>query len=348
MDPSPSLERLLAERVERQGEVAVSSGDVLRWSEAHRETSPRHWPDRTAHWVAPPAMSTAFLRPMEWRPDRQGPPTHRGSSLHERLKDALGYPLGIAAGYELEMHRPLRDGDRLEAVERIASVGEPEQTRLGPGRRWVVENWCTLAGSGELVAVERFSLLGYDPAATPLPTAGDPSSSEGGSPGRTGTDEVSHLGGEPGSEVADRIPRVEELDVTALAIVKGASANRVWVAAHIDRDAAQAAGVPDLFVDTATQVGLLTGVATRAAGADARPGRASLRMRRPLCPGDHLRMQARVVDEAVDEVGVRWCTVDVQGLVGEVVHSTLTARVAVAGPDDQPDVWRLPGEAWRP
>ena len=56
MDPSPSPERLLAERVERQGEVAVSSGDVLRWSEAHREASPRHWPDRTADWVAPPAM----------------------------------------------------------------------------------------------------------------------------------------------------------------------------------------------------------------------------------------------------------------------------------------------------
>ncbi len=171
MASSPSLERLLAERVERQGEVAVSSGDVLRWSEAHRETSPRHWPDRTADWVAPPAMSTAFLRPMEWRPERQGPPTHRGSSLHEQLKDALGYPLGIAAGYELEMHRPLHDGDRLEAVERIASVGEPEQTRLGPGRRWVVENTCTLVGSGELVAVERFSMLGYDPAATPVPPA---------------------------------------------------------------------------------------------------------------------------------------------------------------------------------
>ena len=50
---SPSLDRLLAERVERQGEVAVSSGDVLRWSEAHREPSPRHWPDRTADWVTP-------------------------------------------------------------------------------------------------------------------------------------------------------------------------------------------------------------------------------------------------------------------------------------------------------
>src|SRR3954447_19985745 len=162
LDP---LDRLMAERVEKQGEVAVSSGDVLRWSEAHRETAARHWPDRTADWVAPPAMVTSFIRPLEWRPDRDGPPEHRGPSLHERLKAQLGYPLGIAAGYELELHRPLRDGDRIDAVERIASVGDEETTRLGPGRRWVIENTCRLVGSGELVAVERFSMLGYDPAA---------------------------------------------------------------------------------------------------------------------------------------------------------------------------------------
>ena len=62
------------------------------------------------------------------------------------------------------MHRPLHDGDRLEAVERIASVGEPEQTRLGPGRRWVVENTAAPScGSGELVAVERFSCSATTP-----------------------------------------------------------------------------------------------------------------------------------------------------------------------------------------
>ena len=71
-------------------------------------------------------------------------------------------------------------------------------------------------------------------------------------------------------------------------------------------------------------------------------------MRRPLCPGDHLRMEARLVDEITDDVGVGWCTVDVLGLVGDVVHSTLTARLAVAGPDSEPDVWSLTGEAWRP
>ena len=289
-----SLDRLLSERVEKRGEVVVSSGDVLRWSEAHRETAPRHWPDLTDDWVAPPVMVTSFIRPLEWRPDRQGPPGDRGSSLHEQLKAELGYPLGIAAGYGLELHRPLVDGDRIDAVERIESVGDEETTRLGLGRRWVIENTCTLAGTGDLVAVERFSMLGYDPDTDPAGSAYVHPDGDGlqqpGAPvglGERGTGEW-----------------VEELEVTAVAIAMGASANRVWVAAHLDRDAARAAGVRDVFMDTSTQVGLLSGVACRAAGPDARPGRVALRMRRPVCPGDRLRMEATVGAVDLDETGV--------------------------------------------
>ena len=149
-------------------------------------------------------------------------------------------------------------------------------------------------------------MLGYDPAAASLPSS-PRALPHPVAQNVTPDGDVLSQRVERGGAGDVRPERVEELDITALAIVMGTSANRVWVDAHIDRDAAQAAGVRDLFVDTASQVGLLTGVATRAAGPDARPGRASLRMRRPLCPGDHLRMEARVVDEAVDAVGVRWC-----------------------------------------
>ncbi len=133
-------------------------------------------------------MVTSFLRPLEWRPERPVPPADHGSSLHEQLKAELGYPLGIAAGYELELHRPLRDGDRIEGVERIASVGEEERTRLGLGRRWVIENACTVGRRRwRPVAVERFSMLGYDPAAAtdsvPSPAPGPSATGTGGDPG---------------------------------------------------------------------------------------------------------------------------------------------------------------------
>ena len=144
------------------------------------------------------------------------------------------------------------------------------------------------------------------------------------------------------------VARVEEVEVTAVVIAMGASANRVWVAAHLDRDAARAAGVRDQFVDTSTQLGLLAGVAVRAAGAEARPGRLALRMRRPVCPGDRLRMEARVGDPVEDDHGVRWVDVDVTASVDDAVHSTLAARVAVAGPADRPDPWSLDADRWRP
>jgi hypothetical protein len=60
-------------------------------------------------------------------------------------------------------------------------------------------------------------------------------------------------------------------------------------------------------------------------------------------------MEATVGAVDLDETGVRWATVAVRALVGDVLHSTLSARVAVAGPRGGPsDPWLLPGDAWRP
>lgn len=331
-----SLDDLLARRLEKAGEVAVSSGDVLRWSEAHRVRAPRHWPDRTPDWVAPPAMVTSFVRPLEWRPEREGPPAGRGSSLHEELKAHLGIPLGIAAGYELELHALLRDGDEVAAVERIAEIGEPETTRLGPGRRWVVENAISRVGDGSLVAVERFHMLGYDPSA-PLAGASSPS----GSPGRRSGDHVSQ-------RVEGQV-LVEEVDVDAVAIVMGASANRVWTPAHVDVDAANAAGIVDMFLDTSTQLGLLSVVGGRAAHPDARPGRLSLRMRRPVVRGDRLVIEATAGPAAVDDAGVAWVDVDARATVEGELRSSLTGRFAVPGPDgDGTDPWSLDADRWCP
>ena len=144
-------------------------------------------------------------------------------------------------------------------------------------------------------------------------------------------------------------PYVEELDVTAVAIVMGASANRVWTPAHVDPDAATAAGIADMFLDTSTQLGLLSGVAERAAGTDARPGRLALRMRQPVLRGHRLRLEA-TVDPAGperDTAGVGWISVAVRALVDGVVHSTLDARVAVDTADGT-DPWSLGPDRWHP
>jgi acyl dehydratase len=335
------VDDLLERRVTKTGEVPVNAGDVMRWCEAHRERAARFWPDRTPDWVAPPASVTTYVRPLEWRPDREGPPSDRGAALHELLKTELGYPLGIAVGYELELHALLRDGDRLVAEERIASVGEEEHGRLGPGRRWVIENRVEVRG-GALAAVERFHMLGYHPAA-----AGESQRFE-----RSGRDGGRSGGGGP--EATDDVPdHVEELDVTTVGIVMAATANRVWTPVHLDRTAAATAGFPDVFVDTSAQLGLLSVVAAQAAagsaGTDtgARPGRLELRMRRPILPGTHLRIEARITGEVLDAAGVRWRSVAVTARSEATVHSTLQARLAVEAPAGA-DVWALTGDDWTP
>src|SRR5690606_34745596 len=162
-------------------------------------------------------------------------------------------------------------------------------------------------------------------------------------------DALNHRGEGVAAAAPGGAMRVEEVEVTAVVIAMGASANRVWVAAHLDRDAARAAGVRDQFVDTSTQLGLLSGVAVRAAGPDARPGRLALRMRRPVCPGDRLVMEARVDAADSDRSGRRWATVVVRGMVDGVVHSTLEAWIATSGPAGGPaDPWLLSGPDWSP
>lgn len=328
-------EELLARRTRRSGPVPVNAGDVLRWSEAHRVRAPRHWPAPGRAWVAPPAMVTTFIRVLDAHPDEAagaGGSGARGLTLHDEVKQACGLPSGIAGGYEMVLHALLHDGDRLELVERVASLGEPETTRLGPGRRWVIENEVTRVGDGELVAVERFHMLGYDPsdAGPPAPVRPDPVSQRG--PVRAAPLDQVH---------------VEELDVTAVAIVMGASANRVWTPAHVDVEAAAAAGIADLFLDTSTQVGLLSVVGGRAAHAEARPGRLSLRMRRPVLRGDHLVLEATAGPPVVDDAGVTWVEADVRATVGGELRSSLTGRWAVPT-DEGTDPWALGPDRWHP
>ena len=276
-------------------------------------------------------MVTSFIRPLEWRPDRDGPPEHRGSSLHERLKAELGYPLGIAAGYELELHRPLRDGDRIDAVERIASVGDEETTRLGLGRRWVIENTCVLVGSGELVAVERFSMLGYDPAASPATYRWL---------GRAARPTVAHPS-HPGS----RLSQSEQWGTGRRSIGWRSWRSPRWRSPWGRRPTG--CGSPptstatrprppawrDQFVDTSTQLGLLVrgGRAGRRPRRPARPaGAADAPPDLPRRPPPH-RGRRSSHGDVDDDRRARGRRSTVRALVGDAVHSTLTARVASAG-----------------
>ena len=204
-------------------------------------------------------MATTFARsPVKPMP---GESAATGVVLHDQLKQLLDLPVAIAIGYELELLGDLHEGDRLQSEERIAHVGPERPTRLGPGREWIIEV-ATSTIDGPAVYIERFRMMGYRPGERNGNTVSAP-------PGPSGPPDFSWS---------------EELSIDAELIIGWASAHRVWAVAHHDPEAARAVGLPDIILDTSSQVSLFAGAAHQRRP-DARILRVELEMRRPILPG---------------------------------------------------------------
>jgi len=272
-----TLDDLLAQRVERAASAPVDADTVARWCAVLGDG----WA-ADADVVVPALMYPTFVRPSS-PPSADVPAT--GVVLHDDLKQALDLPIAIAVGYELELVGAVQPGDRLVAVERVASVGEPRASRLGEGRDWVIEV-ATATTTGAPVGVERFRMFGYrtDVAPTTSGAASNPP------PPDVGPDWT------------------ETLAVDADFIVRAATANHVWAPAHHRSAAARAAGLPDIILDTSSQVALLAGAAQRRRPST--PLRSvELAMRRPILPGVEVVIGG--VDDAADTV----VTATVDGVV---------------------------------
>lgn len=313
------IAQLMTERIERDAPTAVDQASVDAWCEFFGEDRARHR-TTTDGWVVPPAMTAVFGRPVVAPIDGS---TQLG--LHDRLKDQLGLPVGIAVGYELECHAPLHDGDRLSSVERIASVGDLRDTKFGPGRDWVVEV-ASANAAGDLVGIERWSMLGYDPSQSVRSTR-------------------AHATTAPGDDEPSQWSATVE--VTRDLVVGGATVDRVWTAGHHDDVAAKAAGLPGIILDTSTWVSLAATHAARWIGGDPRPGRVSLSMKRPMAVDDVVDLAGYLVGDVVDGHGVRWVSVDIVGRVRGRVAAGALVRLAVSTADGT-DAWTLRPDRWLP
>jgi hypothetical protein len=313
------ITQLMTERIERDAPTTVDRASLDAWCEFFGEDRTRHR-TTTDGWVVPPAMTAVFGRPVVAPIDGS---TQLG--LHDRLKEQLGLPIGIAVGYELECHALLHDGDRLSSVERIASVGDLRDTKFGPGRDWVVEV-VSANGAGDLVGIERWSMLGYDPSQFVRSTQAHST--------------TALIDDEPSQWSAS-------VEVTRDFVVEGATVDRVWAAGHHDDVAAKAAGLPGIILDTSTWVSLAATHGARWIGGDPRPGRVSLSMTRPVSVDDVVDLAGYLVGDVVDERGVRWVSVEIVGRVRGRVATGALVRFAVATADGA-DVWTLRSDRWLP
>ena len=124
-------------------------------------------------------------------------------------------------------------------------------------------------------------------------------------------------------EVGSELPELPS-EITTSLVVGGAIASRDFTPVHHDREAAKAAGMPDVFMNILTTNGLVSRYITDWAGPDALIRKVSIRLGTPNTPGETMTLRGKVV-----ELSEQDATVEVAGANSWGDHVTGTVRVAL-------------------
>ena len=115
-----------------------------------------------------------------------------------------------------------------------------------------------------------------------------------------------------------------DVPITAAIVVGGALASRDYTPVHHDRAAAQANGLPDVFMNILTTQGYVGRYVTDWAGADATLKGVKLKLGGPNLPGDTLKLRGSVESAGDGEI-----TIHVTGDNSWGNHVTASVRVAL-------------------
>ena len=137
----------------------VEAGAIRLFAAAVEDATPAYWADDPAEIVAPPAMLSAWNRPVMWNPD--GDVGTTGLALHHLIKDLLGLPRAIVSEMESEVAAPIRPGVKVRSEQILMELGDPCSTRLGDGRYWTIRVEYRDAADGALFGAETLRLFGY-------------------------------------------------------------------------------------------------------------------------------------------------------------------------------------------
>lgn len=127
--------------------------------------------------------------------------------------------------------------------------------------------------------------------------------------------------------VGDALPDLV-IPVTAKLIVGAAIASRDYQNVHHDKDAAQALGSPDIFMNILTTNGLVGRYVTDWAGSSARLNKVAIRLGAPNYPGDTMTLSGAVTSVDLDSGRVE---LDIKGENSMGFHVTGTVIVTLAG-----------------
>ena len=137
--------------------ASVENGNPLFWDDAVAE-------ELTGGPIAAPSMLSTWFRPHHWQPglEKQKLPLQ----VHFDMKARFGLPEAIMTENTTIFHEPVRPGDMITSAQRLVSVTEELDRRLGTGRFWIIDVEYRNQ-RGELCGVERWEGFGYRRDAEP-------------------------------------------------------------------------------------------------------------------------------------------------------------------------------------
>ncbi|PWJ27033.1 acyl dehydratase [Branchiibius hedensis] len=304
----------------------ITEQAIRIWCEAVGDENPAYQDPAWAaasRWggiIAPATSLNMWTLPGNRRTHRQGESLDRVNAvLAER-----GYTSVAAVQTSHRYARPLRPGELLAQYPSITAVSSQKSTRLGRGHFVdLLSEYRTLAG--ESVGSVLLRMLRWDPRTRPPEPAGR---ATGGPPGHpwpvpppvrrpraTATLLPAQL--RPGGHLPPATIPVTQASIAALA-----TATHDFNDVHLDRDAAQARGARDVYMNILGTAGLINCYLTDWAGPEAEIVAFDARLAVQNHPGDTLQLTG-----AVTSVNGPIVTVDVRGSNSLGDHVLATARV---------------------
>lgn len=314
---SADLRHLLGKRLGPYNSFnPVSRTQIWQWCSAMGDGSPLYLDERyQAHTefagrgaVAPPAMMQMWT--MRDVNDEYAADSTRAHP-YQLMQDLeqLGFPANVAISYDIQFHRYLVEGDRVQHYKTVIDISELKTTALGEGY-FFTDRMEYLDQDGGLFAEALITYFQYRPAEqgseAPGATAAKPATPDRQVDGVTNNwrPDFADLDPQTVSE-GDSLPELV-LPITHKLIIAGAIATQDFIPVHHNVPAARAAAMPDIFMNILTTCGLSARYLGDWAGPGSRLKTLKFRLLSPNTPGDTMTLQGRVaaLEQAGDEAMV--------------------------------------------
>ena len=296
-DKLTELQRLEGLKGHRRGPYMsfnpVSSTQIWQWCSAMGDHNPNYLPGNRQ--LAPPAMMQMWT--MRNIDDQYAPGSTTAApyGVFDEMK-LMGYPANVAVSYDIDFSRYLRPGERPKHYTTVVSISDKKTTGLGVGF-FVTERVEYFTLDEQLFAEASITYFQYQPV-------------EQKSAADSATETTMKAQWPPSTENCNRQPDFDNIDVAGISlghklpalhipithklVVGGALASQDFIPVHHNLPAAQAAGMPDIFMNILTTSGLLARYLSDWAGLNSRLMQLKFSLLAPNLPGDTMVMEGEV------------------------------------------------------